>query len=138
MKVKIGGLELSDITLDELDELVRRYGNASGGGEHGDATPPKASNGAAVPVSGAAADTVVLQKLVEAGTDGVKATSLGTILGKKGKATRGAVREWAKRVGVSSDDDPIEDCRTDGTARGIRLKAALIDVAKAILAERRK
>ena len=139
MKVKIGGLELSDVSLDELDELVRRYGN--GQANEGASETPRNENGTgSAPAQGVVADIVVLQKLVESGTMGVLATTLGTILGRKGKATRGAVRDWARRIGVSAntDDDPIEDCRLNGgTARGIRLKPALLDVGKTILEQRR-
>ena len=129
MKVRIGGLEICDLTLDELDAVIRRYAGTE------DAQADLIANGAVANVQGGvqggAADRVVLAKLVEAGLGGVPTNTLGDILGKRGKATRGAVRKWALRIGLTSDQnvDPIEDCRS-GTQRGIRLKESFLDVAK--------
>jgi hypothetical protein len=137
MKVKIGNLEISVETLDELDELVKRYGNASIETSHqtSDGHKPNVSGaGGKAHVGSKPADGVVLQKLIDAGTNGVPTNVLGEILGKRGKGARGALRIWSKRVGLSSDDnlDVFEDCRS-GTQRGIRLKGSFHDVAKSLL-----
>jgi hypothetical protein len=135
MKVKIGSLEISVDSLDELDELVKRYGGATtpaietpaGHKPHGAVTGTKHIAGST------AADGVVLSKLIEAGSNGVPTNVLGEILGKRGKGARGALRHWSKRIGLSSDDnlDVFEDCRS-GTQRGIRLKSSFLDVAKSL------
>jgi hypothetical protein len=137
MKVKIGSLEITVETLDELDQLVQRYGNASieTVAQTGDGHKPSpAGAGSKVHVGSKPADGVVLQKLIDAGTNGVPTNVLGEILGKRGKGARGALRIWSKRVGLSSDDnlDVFEDCRS-GTQRGIRLKSSFHDVAKSLL-----
>jgi hypothetical protein len=136
MKVKIGNLEITVETLDELDELVKRYGNASietspqaeGGEKSGMHHAAGKSHAGAAP-----ADRVVLKKLIDAGTVGVPTNVLGEILGKRGKGARGALRKWSKRIGLNSDDnfDTFEDCRS-GTQRGIRLKSSFLDVAKSL------
>src|ERR1700722_2326355 len=117
MKVKIGNLEITVETLDELDELVKRYGNAAAV-EAGDAKHqkhPKSGQPANTP-----ADMVVLKRFVDGGSQGVTTTDLGEILGRRGKATRHAVRDWAKRIGLTSSDDnsfdPFEESRV-GTQR---------------------
>jgi hypothetical protein len=136
MKVKIGNLEITVETLDELDELVKRYGNASveTNPPAGSSEKTGASHGAGKSHAGSApADRVVLKKLIDAGPIGVPTNVLGEILGKRGKGARGALRKWSKRIGLSSDDnlDTFEDCRS-GTQRGIRLKSSFLDVAKSL------
>lgn len=136
MKVKIGNLEITVETLDELDGLVQRYGTASvDAGPQPDGQKSAAAGGGNKPhVGNKPADGVVLQKLIDAGTNGVPTNVLGEMLGKRGKGARGALRIWSKRVGLSSDDnlDVFEDCRS-GTKRGIRLKPSFLDVAKSLL-----
>jgi hypothetical protein len=137
MKVKIGNLEITVETLDELDELVKRYGNASIENNPQTESAEKAgahhAGGKSHAGGAAPADRVVLKKLVEAGLVGVPTNVLGEILGKRGKGARGALRKWSKRIGLSSDDnlDTFEDCRS-GTQRGIRLKSSFLDVAKSL------
>ena len=81
-------------------------------------------------------DTVVLRTLVEAGTTGVAITNVGEMLSRRGKATRGALREWSKRVGLTQGEDnsmdSFEECRV-GTVRGLRIKPSLLEVAKELL-----
>jgi hypothetical protein len=136
MKVRIGSIEISDVTLDELDELVKRYGNSA-------IQPPESKSGDQAPKPGghskgssdhhgATTDQVVLQKVVEAGSTGLPTNTLGEMLGRRGKATRGAARQWAQRVGIVNEGgvDPFEECRV-GTQRGLRLRSSLLDIAKA-------
>ncbi len=137
MKVKIGNLEITVESLEELDKLVERYGGApieTGPQAGGSPKASAAGAGGKAHIGNKPADGVVLQKLIDAGTNGVPTNVLGEILGKRGKGARGALRKWSKRVGLSSDDnlDTFEDCRS-GTQRGIRLKASFLDVAKSLL-----
>jgi len=139
MKVKIGNLEITLETLDELDELVKRYGGVSIDAEP-ETSAQKPSDGAPrgkAPVGTTPADWVVLNKLVAAGVNGVPTNVVGEILGKRGKGARGALRKWSKRIALSPDDnlDTFEDCRS-GTKRGIRLKQSFLDVAKSLLNHR--
>lgn len=133
MKVKIGNLEVTVDSLDELDELVNRYGNlaATSADEAGKTLK---RTGDSHPVGAGAADTVLLKKLVEAGDAGVTTIDVGTILGRRGKAARPALKEWAKRVGLTTDDnlEPFEDARV-GTQRGLRIIKSLQPVAEHIL-----
>lgn len=133
MRVRIGALEL-DVSLEELDELVQRYGNiVATSGEGGAAHPgvkPKVGE------HHGTTDSVILKKLVDAGTQGVPTSVLGDMLGRRGKATRGAARKLAQRMGVVSDPaiDPFEESRV-GTQRGLRIKASFMDIAKAHLSK---
>jgi hypothetical protein len=144
MKIKIGPVEVSDLSLDELYALLDRYADkaelsgiptkegaeskchAEGGGGNGGC------------YSASHADRVVLEKLVQSGNAGVSTQDLGEILGRRGKAIRGALQSWAKRVGIVQDDsiDPFDECRADGTRRGVRLKSSLLPVAAKILANK--
>lgn len=138
MKVTIGGLELSDVSLDELDQLVLRYGNQSKRIAKGGAN--KSSNGSIGALTNHPTDdpdTTVLQKLVAAGDTGTSTKAIGEILGRRGKATRGAVKQWAQRIGLTKDQnaEPVEDCRID-TMRALRIKPSLLAEAKAILEKR--
>lgn len=137
MRAKIGGIEFFDLTMDEADELIKRYGQAapSEGGTDGLPPPPGGANHK--PAGGArgnAADMVILRKMVEAGTQGMPTATLGEMLGCRGKATWGAAKEWAVRMEIASDPDmdPFDETRV-GTQRGIRIKPSLMDIAKAHL-----
>jgi len=131
MKVKIGNLEISVDTLEELDALVARYGNVAS--PNADATPATLKKpGDTHP--GKAADTVLLKKLVEAGDAGVTTIDVGNILGRRGKAARPALKEWALRIGLTAEEniEPFEDARV-GTQRGLRIIKSLQPVAEHIL-----
>ena len=135
MKVRIGSIEISDLSPKELDDLIRRYGNSGSSGSS--KSQQKSGNGEQpLPSHGAAADTVLLKKLVESGDGGVTTIDIGTILGRRGKAARPALREWAKRIGLVTDDnlEAFEEVRV-GTQRGLRIKSSLLDVAKHILGQ---
>lgn len=129
MKVKIGAIEISDVSHAELDVLIKRYGKIAGG-----LPAPGADNHDA---GGAALskDGIVLKRLIEAGNTGVKINDLGEILGKRGKAARGVIQKWSVRIGLGdATSEPFEDCRV-GTARGLRIKANLMEVARALMAK---
>lgn len=144
MKIKIGPIEVSDLSLDEFYALLDRYAD----GAELSGTPAKTSadnthntdagGGSGNGHSANHADRVVLEKLVRSGSAGVPTQDLGEILGRRGKAIRGALQGWAGRVGLVQDDgiDPFEECRADGTRRGVRLKPSLLPVAEKILANK--
>jgi len=140
MKVRIGNLEVTDITPEELDELVKKYG-----GGLPDAAPAKQSGHTAhapasvnkSPSGSTAQDATVLKSLIHAGAGGVLTATLGELLGKRGRGTRGALRRWSKRIGLNSDEnlDTFEECRV-GSQRGIRLKTSFLEVAKTLATSR--
>jgi len=132
MKVRIGNLEITDITPEELDELVKRYGGAVPTTQDVAPTPPTYNSHE--PIGQGAADTVLLRKLVEAGSEGVTTIDIGDILRRRGKAARPALRDWAKRIGLAPDEtiDVFEDARV-GTQRGLRLKSSILDVARHLM-----
>jgi len=137
MKVRIGNLEVTDVTPDELDELVKRYG---GDVTKTPAREPNQAYAKEIQEAGAAigaADTVLLKKFVEAGSTGLTTTEVGEILGRRGKAARPAVQEWAIRIGLTQDDalEVCEEARV-GTQRGLRIKASLLDVARHIMGQK--
>lgn len=135
MNVRIGNFEFVNVTMDEAEELWKRFGGSlqtapaeegSGSGVNG---PRPGGSG------GGSTDMVILRKLVDAGPQGVAASVLGDMLGKRGKAMRGAAKKWAERIGVVTDPgiDPFEECRV-GTQRGLRIRGSLLDIARAKLA----
>lgn len=110
--------------------MVKKYGKLSL--DH--AAPKSASRAAGQgehKAAGVPVDSVVLKRLVEAGNHGVTTNDLGELLGRKGKATRGALKQWAVRIGLATDTDAdsFEDCRV-GTSRGVRIRPNLLEVAK--------
>jgi len=105
MKVKIGALEVTVETFDELDELLKRYGGEPVSTDVQTSGNRKATSAVVKSPGTTPADGVVLKKLVDAGTNGVPTNILGEILGKRGKGARGALRKWSKRIGLSSDEN---------------------------------
>ena len=134
MKVRIGNIEISDISLEELDEIVTRYGGATGENiSEVRIQSPQKTHG--LPPGTKHADLVLLTKIVDAGSSGVAAQEVGEILQRQGKALPSAVEAWARRVGLMDGTIvPYEYCRV-GTRKHIRIKAALIDVAKRMAAQ---
>lgn len=133
MKIKIRGIEIEVSSLDELEQLLDRFGsNGAVEDDSTDRTPQ--GPGQTIPKHGRVSDAVVLKRLVEVGAGGMPTKELGEILGRRGKATMGAANEWALRIGLVSDDShqAIERCRV-GTQRGARIIPSLLEVAKAIL-----
>jgi hypothetical protein len=139
MKIKIGPVEVTDLTVDELYVLLDRYAGKTEASPDVTRTVADSTNrpapGNGSGQSGGHADRVVLEKLVRSGNAGVPTQDLGEILGRRGKAIRGGLHEWAGRVGLIQDVtiDPFEECRAEGTRRGVRLKPSLLPVAERIL-----
>lgn len=102
----------------------------------GQGKPARQKDASASNQTSGAADTVLLRKMVEAGTTGMTTDDIGTILGRRGKAARRALDEWAKRIGLITDDnmDAFEFARV-GTRRGWRMKSSLLDVAKHLMTQ---
>ena len=128
MKIRIGSLVLEDVTPDELDHLVTRYG----GTVQEAATSESRRTPAAHTGNGStAADRVVLTRLIQAGNDGVPTAEIGDILGRRGRAIPNALRDWSIRVGLVSDQniEALESARPEGR-RGVRLRSGFVAVAR--------
>ncbi len=126
MKIRIGSIEIVDPTMDELDELIKRYG--------GSIIEPQADQKASKTVantllqeSGAGtADAVLLKHFVEAGNGGHPAKDVGDLLGRRGRRLAGRRRHgpWG-RIGLVGEEsqDAFDECRV-GTQRALRIKAS--------------
>ena len=130
MKIKIGSIEISDVSPEELDSLVNRYGGCVPKSEQQDLPQKQAvseSRGHAAP------DAVILRKLVDA-PEGMPINDVGALLGRRGKAARSAIKQWAMRVRLVQDSnvEAIEYPRV-GSKKNARLKAEFRDLAKEIL-----
>jgi hypothetical protein len=138
-------LEFEDLSWDDLDELVVRYGGTVNLGSGSDS--PESDEGERdFPPGGAgvrrnngngqayAADRVVLERLVSQGESGVPTQEIGEMLGRLGKSIRPALNDWSQRVRLIVDDtvDPFEECRC-GNRRGVRLKSSMLHVARELL-----
>jgi hypothetical protein len=134
MKARIRGIEITDITLEELDDLIQRYGEDASTGPG--LPSPKPGNGSGAN-GGSPQDRIILERFVAGGSNGVHTTELGHLLGKQGKGVKPALDRWAKRIKLVVEDnsgDPFEKARPDGD-RGWRLRSALLPVAAALLEE---
>jgi hypothetical protein len=132
MKIRIGQLVIEDVTADELDGLVRKYGDGT--------LPTKTKRSAPIarptqedvsdPSGDPTHDNALLKALVEGGKVGITAKDVGDLLGKKGKGIRKGLRDWTKRIGLTTD---AYEPKRVGTSRGFRIKSALLEVAKSKL-----
>ena len=133
MKVRIGKLEIILENMDELDELIEKYGSviADSGGETPNTSIRRSTGGGGIDDR---RDRVVLETLINAGSSGILATELGKMLGKRGRGTRGAAKRWAVKVGLVTDGgvEPFEEIRI-GSQRGIRLDSTHLAMAKGLL-----
>ncbi|HLY38565.1 MAG TPA: hypothetical protein VKU61_11050 [Candidatus Binatia bacterium] len=128
MIVRVRGIEIVCESLEELDQLMERYGEAA------------ATNGAAsMSVGGSlsthagkkavALDNGLLQAFAQSPT-GVQSKIVEGMLGIRGKAIRAALRAWATRVHLSPDT--IEKANPGGR-RGWKLTSSGIAAAKALM-----
>jgi hypothetical protein len=130
MKLRIGSIEISDVSPDELDSLIKRYGS---GTTQTDQTEPNTKQPPQEPGGHAAPDAVILRKLVDA-SEGVPVNDIGALLGRRGKAARRAIQEWAQRVRLVQDTNlEVCDYPRVGTRRNARLKPEFRDLAREIL-----
>lgn len=135
MRIIYRGIPIEADTIEELDELIDRYGTpddrpASDSGIH--ATTNKMALKSSSP-----ADKVLLKQLIERGARGVWTKEIGEILGKGGKSLPPAIASWAKRIGLQDGSvQPFEYCRV-GSKRHVRIKGSVTEVAKHILEGRK-
>jgi len=132
MHVKIRGVDIYLENMDELDMLLEKYGSEIAIGE--DANPEPKSKHKQAAGSSSTHDRVILSRFVEAGSTGVETNELGKLLGKMGRGTRNAAKQWALRVGLINSDsvDPFEECRV-GSKRGLKIETAHLSVAKELM-----
>jgi hypothetical protein len=138
MKVQIGSVVFIDPTWDELDELIRRYGQSVDTTTAGSEPRSSLKTGLKTSSSNGVADGVILQQMVECGPSGVPTNELGQLLGSMGRGIRPALGRWASRIHLveqGGNIDPFEECRV-GTRRAVRLKGAFEAVAKGLLDQR--
>lgn len=145
MKVRIGSLEILDVTISDLEHLVARYGSqpTTNGASHpaavtspprsaeqhaGNATEPEVVNEpprVKRPTGRDLPDQDILQMLVNSRDTGVLLSTLGDATGKRGKSTRAATKAVLGRAGLLDHEDPaidpFENVRI-GSKRGVRLK----------------
>lgn len=126
--VRIRGVEVVCETLDQLDEIVERYG-----GEGAPAAPKRANGGAAGP----AGDAALLRELVNVGSTGLGSQTIGEMIGARGKGVPVALKRWALRVGLTQDESnfPLEPARPQG-GRGWRLNDGAITIARHLLGQK--
>jgi hypothetical protein len=135
MKVTIQGLDVSVDSMDELEELIQRFG---GSATPGDASKKKhvssPTNGSNGETNSVTHDRVILQHMVDAGDVGVHTNTLGDMLGRKGKAVGAALVQWAIKIRLVADasNNPFEKARPSG-GRGWKLKATMMSIAKQLL-----
>src|SRR5205823_1202674 len=118
------GVEVVCESLEELDALIARYGDAATPGRPG---PAKAGRNG----TGPADVDVALLRLLARSPSGVVSKTIEGMLQVQGKAIRTALRAWAVRVNLSPDT--IEKANPGGR-RGWRLTEGGMGAAKALMA----
>ena len=78
----------------------------------------------------------MLEHLLEFGDIGVHTNNLGDLLGRRGKAVKPALLQWATRINLTTDDgiDPFEKARPNG-GRGWKLRGTMVPLARRLLEE---
>ena len=140
MRVNVGGLDVTVDTIEELEQLVHHFGQNGVPKQPSPKATPSAPNPAA-PSAGngnggsVVQDRVILHHLIDAGEVGVHTNHLGDMLGRKGKAMKPALLQWAVKVKLATDEtnDPFEKSRPGG-GRGWKIKPTLMAMAKELLA----
>jgi hypothetical protein len=133
-KVRIGRLEISCESLEELDELVGRYG-AGEGAEPVSGGAARQSSGAAGSNGESSRDLQLLRALVDAGETGMAAGTVSSMLGGvRGRTVPVAVRKWAVRVKLAdAEDNSACVPARPGGQRGWRLNPGALGAAKLLL-----
>ncbi len=131
MTVMVRGLPVTVVSLEQLDQIVERYGDkAELSKKPKQSTESKGNNGSGT----VSHDRVILEHLVQAGEEGVHTNALGDMLSRKGKAVKPGLLAWAIKIGLAADEanDPFEKARPAG-GRGWKVKTTLLPLAKQLL-----
>lgn len=131
--ISIKGIEIPVASWDEMDEVIKRYGNGAAAAR----TQRQSTAQDEPPPSGdalAASDHTLLEQFVSAGQRGVPTTSIGSVLGRRGKGIRGELESWSRRIGLvnqqgASAFEPVKGAR----GRGFRLVGIYLQAAQKII-----
>lgn len=135
--IYIQGIGIPVADWDEMDEIVRRYGDgeahARPDGIEKDSserieTPRR--NGGLPP-----ADHALLERFVDGKDRGVPTSELGPALGKQGKSIRGELERWSRRIGLVTGEGDYSafEAIHNADGRGFRLVALYWNAAKRML-----
>lgn len=137
-EAKIKGVWVRCRNLEELDELLERYGSDDDTASESVTPPPvngqRKNGGGGGGVQASALDTALLKELYAAGANGVKTKRIEGMIGSKGKALRAGLQRWAVRMKLAPDENtfPFENARPEG-ARGWKLSEGALSGAKLML-----
>lgn len=129
-KVRVRGVEIECDSLDDVDDLVERYGNASESVPLPRGAAPATPRNSGSNSTGGTTDTALLKALVQSGPSGVTSSLIGGMLNAQRKGIPSALTAWASRVGL-----PDEACvaARPGGKRGWRLNEGALVGAREIL-----
>lgn len=135
--IRVRGIPIEVESWDDLDEVVKRYGNdaapielQSGEGKKG--TIGRASTTASLQTN----DQVLLRQFIEKDGSGLFNEVIGTAIGARGKSIWPALRKWAVKIKLAESEraEVFERFnRTEG--RGYKLKPHFLKVAHSLLGE---
>ncbi len=126
MIVRIRGIEVVCESLEELDRLIERYGDAEGVVVRSGATIQGAGGN---PTTGAGIDLQLLRAFINA-PGGVLSGTVTGMLNARGKGIPGALKAWCARIHLAPG--AVEPA-SPGGKRGWRLTESGQEAAKVIL-----
>ncbi len=135
--IRVKGIPIEVESWDDLDEVIKRYGNESVPVEVMPGEPKKNQGGRNHPSSHLRTnDEVLLRQFVTKDGRGILNDVIGDALGARGKSIWPALRKWAVQIHLA-DNESAEVFerfnRTEG--RGYKLRPHFLRVAQSLLGE---
>jgi len=132
--VRVRGVEIECATLDDVDELIERYGqigqaDSVRNSQRAENSGARANPNAVVGGPGTT-DKALLKQLVQSSEHGVSSGMIGGMLSAERKGIPTALSKWADRVGL-----PQDACipSRPGGKRGWKLNEGALAAAREIL-----
>lgn len=135
--IRVRGIPIEVESWDDLDEVVKRYGNDATpielhSGERKKGTTGRASTSASLQTN----DRVLLRQFIEKDGSGLLNEIIGTAIGARGKSIWPALRKWAVKITLAESESAEVFERFNRTeGRGYKLRAHFLKVAHSLLGE---
>ena len=134
--IYIHGVGIPVESWEEIDELIKRYGNISlqGTQEEGKRILPVIQQRPTTTLNHA--DKALLKSFADSKKRGLLNREIGQALGKSGKSIRPALHNWSRRIGLTDPAGPLPfEATSRPEGRGFRLNEHSIKVAHSLLGE---
>ena len=134
--IYIRGVGIPVDSWEEIDDLLKRYGDISGQDLLGLGTRDVVPMAKKTPTALNHADKALLKSFADSKKRGLLNKEIGQALGREGKSIRPALHDWSQKVGLTDRAGPLPfEATSSPYGRGFRLNEHSLKVAHSLLGE---